>query len=74
MKRSKKKTIELPTTLIEIYENVGEARMMIARAAVMDLVRRGRISPDMGAAILGMRDGDFSVMAAGEEITLIDCG
>ena len=38
MKRSKKKTIRLPTTLIEIYENAGEARRMIARAAVMDLV------------------------------------
>ena len=73
MKRSKKKTIKLPTDLIEIYENAGEARIMIARAAVMDLVRSGRISPDMGADILGMRYEDFSVMAAGEDIPLIDC-
>jgi len=74
MKRSKKRNIKLPADLIEIYENGGEARMMIARAAVMDLVRRGRISPGMGAEILGMRYEDFSVMAAGEEHPLIDCG
>ncbi len=74
MKRSKKKTIKLPTTLIEIYENAGEARIMIASAAVMDLARRGRISSDMGAEILDMRYEDFSVMAADEEIPLIDCG
>ena len=47
---------------------------MIARAAVMDLVRRGRISPHMGAEILGMRYEDCSAIAAGEEIPLIDCG
>jgi len=74
MKKPKKKSIKLPTALIEIYENVGEARIMIARAAVMDLVRRGRISPDMGREILGMRYEDFSAMAAGETIPLIDCG
>ena len=74
MKRSKKKTIKLPAALIEIYENGGEARMMVARAAVMDLVRRGRISPDMGGEILGMRYEDLSAMAAGEDIPLIDCG
>jgi len=72
MKRSKKKTIKLPTALIEIYENAGEARIMIARAAVIDLVGRGRISWDMGAEILGMRYEDFSVVAAGEDIPLID--
>ena len=74
MERSKKKTIKLPTALIEIYENAGEASIMIARAAVMDLTGRGRISPDMGAEILGMRYEDFSAMAAGENIPLIDCG
>ncbi len=74
MKIPKKKNIKLPTALIEIYENRGEARMMIARAAVTDLVRIGRISPDMGAEILGMRYEDLSAMSAGEEIPLIDCG
>ena len=74
MKRSKKKTIKLPTALIKMYENAGEARIMIARAAVMDLLRRGRISLDMGAEILGMRYEDFSAMAAGEDIPLIDYG
>ena len=74
MKRSKKKTIELPADLIEIYESAREARMMIARAAVMDLLRRGQISLDMGAEILGMRYEDLSAMAAGEDIPLIDCG
>ena len=74
MKRPKRKTIKLPATLIEIYESAGEARMMIARAAVMDLVRSGRISPDMGAEILGMRCEDFSVMAENENIPLIDYG
>ncbi len=74
MKRSKKKSIKLPTALIEIYENAGEARMTIASAAVMDLVRRGRISPDMGAEILCIRYEDFSAMAAGEDIPLIDYG
>ncbi len=74
MERLKKKTIKLPTVLIEIYENAGEARIMIARAAVIDLVGRGRISWDMGAEILGMRYEDFSVMASGEDIPLIDCG
>ena len=72
MKRSKKKTIKLPIALIEIYENAGEARMMIARAAVIDLVGSGRISPDMGAEILDMRYEDFAVIAAGENIPLID--
>ena len=74
MRRAKKKDIKLPTALIEIYENAGEARIMIARAAVMALVRSGRISPDMGAEILGMRYEDLSVILAGEEIPLIDCG
>ena len=74
MKRSKKKTIKLPTALIEIYENGGEARIIIARAAVMDLVRKGRISPGMGAEILGMRYEDFSVILAGEDIPLVDYG
>ena len=74
MNRTQKKPVNLPATLIEIYEDAGEAGTMIARAAVMDLVCRGRISPDMGAEILGMRYEDFSVMAAGEEIPLIDYG
>ncbi len=75
MKRLKKKIIrKLPTALIEIYENAGEARIMIARAAVMYLLRKGRISPDMGAEILGMRYEDLSAMAAGEDIPLIDYG
>ena len=74
MKKAKKKNIKLPTALIEIYENAGEARIMIARAAVMDLVRRARISPGMGAEILGMRYEDFSVILAGEDIPLVDYG
>jgi len=74
MNRSKKKNIKLPTALIEIYENAEEARMMIARAAVMDMVRKSRISPYMGAEILGMRYEDFAVMAAGEDIPLVDYG
>ena len=74
MKRPKKKNIKLPTALIEIYKNAGEARIMMGRAAVMDLARRGRILPDMGGEILGMRCEDLSAMAAGEDIPLIDCG
>ena len=74
MNRSKKKPVKLPVALIDTFGNEGEAGIMIARAAVMDLVRRGRISPDMGAEILGMRYEDFSLVAAGEEIPLIDCG
>ena len=74
MKKAKKKNIKLPTALVEIYENAGEARIMIARAAVMDLVRRARISPGMGAEILGMRYEDFSVILAGEDIPLVDYG
>ena len=74
MKKPKKKNIKVPTALIEIYENAGEARIMIARAAVMDLVRSGRISPGMGAEILGMRYEDFSVILAGEDIPLVDYG
>lgn len=74
MKKSKKKNIKLPAALIEIYEDAGEARIMIARAAVMDLVRKARISPHMGAEILGMRYEDFAVMAKGENIPLIDYG
>ena len=73
MKRPEK-NIKLPTALIEIYENAGEARIMISRAAVMDLVRSGRISPGMGAEILGMRYEDFSVILAGEDIPLVDYG
>ena len=73
MKKQKKKSVDLPTTLVDIYEDAGEAEIMIARAAVMDLVRRGRLSPDMGAEILGVRYEDFSVMAAGEDIPLMDC-
>ena len=74
MKKPKRKNIRLLTALIEIYENAGEAGIMIARAAVMDMVRRDRISPHMGAEILGIRYEEFSVMAAGEDIPLIDCG
>ena len=74
MKKLKKKNIKLPSALIEIYENAGQARMMIARSAVIDLVRRARISPGMGAEILGMRYEDFSVILAGEDIPLIDYG
>ena len=70
----KKKPVKLPRGLIEIYENAGEARIMIARAAVMDLVRRGRISSDMGAEILGMRCEDFIVLITGEEVPTIDYG
>ena len=47
---------------------------MIARAAVMELMRRGRISSDMGAEILGMRYADFAAIAAGEDIPVIDYG
>ena len=47
--------------------------MMIARAAVMDMVQRGRISPHMGAEILGIRYEELSVIATGEDIPLIDC-
>ena len=74
MNRSKKKPVKLPVALIDIFADEGEAGIMIARAAVMDLVRRGWISSDMGAEILGMRYEDFSVVAAGEDIPLIDCG
>ena len=74
MKIPKKKSIKLPTALIEIYGNAEEARMMIARAAVMELVRSARISPLMGAEILGMRYEDFAIMAKGEDIPLIDYG
>ena len=74
MNKTEKKPLSLPTALIEIYEDEGEARIMIARAAVMDIVRRGRISPHMGAEILGMRDEELSVIAAGENIPLVDCG
>ena len=73
MKRPKRRNIKLPTALIEIYENAGEAGMMIARAAVMDMVQRGRISPHMGAEILGIRYEELSVIATGEDIPLIDC-
>ena len=74
MKKSKSKTIKLPTALIEIYDDEREAGTMIARAAVMDLVRKARISPRMGAEILGMRYEDFAVMANGEDIPLVDYG
>ncbi len=72
MKRPEKKTVRLPVALIDIFADEGEAGIMIARAAVMDLVRRGRISPGMGAEILSMRYEDFSVVAAGEDIPFID--
>ena len=74
MKKSKSKNIKLPWALIELYENSEEARRMIAIAAVMDLVRKARIFPHMGAEILGMRYEDFAVMAAGEDIPLVDYG
>ena len=70
----KTKNIKLPADLIELYEDAGEARLTIARAAVMDLVKRSRISPGVGAEILGMRYEDFAIMAAGEDIPLIDYG
>ena len=69
-----KKNIKLPTALIEIYEDEGQAGILIARAAVMELVRKARISPHMGAEILGMRYEDFAVMAKGEDIPLVDYG
>jgi len=72
MKRPEKKTVKLPVALIDIFADEGEAGIMIARASVMDLVRSGRISPGMGAEILGMRYEDFSVVATGDDIPFID--
>ena len=74
MSKSQKKPVKLPVALIDIYADKGEAAIMIARAAVMDLVRRSRISPHMGAEILGMRYEDFAAIAVGEGIPVIDYG
>ena len=74
MKRPEKKPVNLPVALIDIYADKGEAAIMIARATVMDLVRRGKISPDMGAGILGMRYEDFIALITGEEVPIIDYG
>lgn len=70
----KKKPINLPGALVELFEDKEEAQIEIAQAAVMDLVRRGKISPYQGAEILGMRYEDFSVLTAGEELPVIDYG
>ncbi len=74
MNRSKKKPVKLPVALIDIFEDEEVAGIMIARVAVMDLVRRGKISPDMGAEILGMRCEDFIALITGEEVHTIDYG
>ena len=74
MNRTEKKPVNLPAALIDIYADKGEATIMIARAAVMDLMRRGRISPDMGAEILGMRYEDFIALITGAGVPTIDYG
>ena len=72
MRGTDRKRISLPGSLIELFEDKEEAQMEIARAAVRDLVLRGRISPSMGAEILRMREEDFEALMRGEEIPVID--
>jgi len=68
----KTKSINLPKALIELFRNKEEARIEIARAAVMDLMRRGKISIHQGAEIFGMSDEDFLAMIKDERIRIID--
>ena len=72
MSRPEKKSIDLPRAPVELFEDERKAEMEISRAAVVDLVRKGKIPPHRGAEILGMRCEDFLPMAAGEEIPTID--
>ena len=72
MSGPEKKSIDLPRALVELFEDEREAEIEIARAAVVSLVRRGKIPPHRGAEILGMRCEDFLPMAAGEEVPTID--
>lgn len=72
MSKSEKKPVDLPRALVELFEGRKEAEMEIARAVVVGLVRRGKISPHQGAEILGMRCEDFLPMAAGEEVPTVD--
>ena len=73
MNKTEKKPVKLPVALIDIFDDETEAETMIARATVMDLVRSGKISPRMGAEILGMRYEDLLSILASGEIPLIDC-
>ena len=68
----KTKSINLPKALIELFKDKKEARIEIARAAVMDLIRRGKISTNQGAEIFGMSDGDFLALIKDESIRIID--
>jgi predicted HTH domain antitoxin len=72
MSKSEKKPIDLPRALVELFVDRKEAEVEIARAALVDLVRRGKISPHQGAEILRMRDEDFAVLIRDEEIPTID--
>ena len=72
MRGTDRKRISLPGSLIDLFEDKEKAQMEIARAAVRDLVLRGKISLSMGAEILRMREEDFEALMRGEEIPVID--
>lgn len=72
MSISGKKQINVPKAIVELFEDEEEAQIEIAKAAVVYLVRRGKISLRQGAEILRMRCEDFLPMAAGEEVPTID--
>lgn len=68
------KRINLPGSLIQLFEDEKKAQVEIARAAVRDLVLRGKIPPSLGAEILKMRGEDFRALLEGEDLPLIDEG
>ena len=72
MSISEKKPIYLPKALVDCFGSAEEAQMQIARAAVVDLVRRGQIPPHQGAEILKMRDEDFVALITSQEVPTID--
>ena len=72
MSKSGKKSIDLPGALVELFENEEGAGTEIAKAAVVDLVIRGKIPPHHGAEILRVRDEDFVALIMSQEVPIID--
>ena len=57
-------TVSVPDEFITMCGGVDEARKQLQRLAVLDTVRRGRMSPSSGAEFLGMDLHEFKGLMA----------
>lgn len=68
----KELTVRLPESLIEDLGGAQRAAEEVTRAAVLDLVRNGKISAGKGAEFLGMTRHDFLDLMDAHDVPVID--